>query len=120
MKTSVNYLFGGFLAIALLFSCSDPVEQPVPEEQNKEEVPAIELLAPEDGISADLEQVEGVTFSWTAIENVNSYKILLSLKEDMSGAVEITATKNPYTVSSTNMDAKLQALSIGYEAEKKL
>ena len=121
MKISVNCLFGGLLTIALLFSCSDPVEQPVPEEQNKEEeVPAIELLAPEDGISADLEQVEGVTFSWTAIENVNSYKILLSLKEDMSGAVEITATKNPYTVSSTKMDAKLQALSIGYEAEKKL
>ena len=84
------------------------------------ELPVIELLSPEVESNINMAEVEKIEFSWTNVENVNSYKILLSLNEDMSKAVEIVATKNPYEVKAETMDAKLAALGIKYEAEKNL
>ena len=119
MKRVFYLSIASFAVVAALASCDKPAEPVVPEEP-EEELPLIELLSPEAESSFDMAEVEKLEFSWTNVENVNSYKILLSLKEDMSGAVEIVATKNPYEVKAETIDAKLSALGIRYEAEKVL
>ena len=61
---------------ALVCSCDKPAELVVPQEDEKEELPLIEIISPEDKASFDLQAVETVEFQWTPMENVNSYKIL--------------------------------------------
>jgi len=105
---------------ALICSCDKPAEPGVPQEDEKEELPLIEIISPEDKASFDLQAVETVEFQWTPIENVNSYKILFSLKEDMSDPIELVATKNPMPVKAETLSDKLADLGIKYEQEKTL
>lgn len=105
---------------ALVCSCDKQPEPVTPPEEEKEDLPLIEILSPEADASFDLQAVDTIEFEWTPIENVNSYKIILSLKEDMSNPVEMIATKNPMPVKAETLSDKLAGLGIAYEEEKTL
>lgn len=108
-----RFLFLLFLSLVVL-SC----EKPLPEDDTLKDVlttPVIELTAPADGSSIDLEEVDAVEFEWTTVEGVNSYKILISVSEDMSSAKEISAVNNPMKVKSETIDAVLKGFGLGYE-----
>ena len=76
-------------ALVAFAACEKPYEYPTYEE---EELPAIELIAPAVDAVVDLESVDEVVFEWSKLE-VNSFKLLFSLSEDMSNAKEIAAKR---------------------------
>lgn len=92
-------------------------EKPVPESSQPEPNVKLEigLISPAADAVVNLSEVETVEFEWTALENVNSYKILLSRFEDMSAAREIAAVTDPIKVKSVTLDSHLAALGVGYE-----
>lgn len=110
-------------ALFLLFSCEEKSIEPVGDTDDgkqEEVVPTIGLLSPEEDLSIDLQKVDYVDFSWTDVENANTYKILISLDSDMSKPVEIIATKNPTVLTAETLDAKLGELGIKHEARRTL
>lgn len=103
-----------FMMLSLTAACACEKYVPVPGRE-PEEIKTIELIAPADGAEINLADVESVTFDWKAIDDVNTYKIRMSLSEEMTSPVELSALQTPLTVSEKSLDTKLAALGIDYD-----
>lgn len=98
-------------AMVTMCACEKYVPQPGREE---EVLKTIELIEPKEHAEVDLSDVESVTFDWKPIEGVSTYKISLSLSEDLASPVEISALQTPLVLSEETLDTKLKALGIEY------
>ena len=101
-------------ALVAFAACEKPYEYPTYEE---EELPAIELIAPAADAVVDLESVDEVVFEWSKLE-VNSFKLLFSLSEDMSNAKEIAAPNNPMKIKAKTLSDFLAQFGLAYEESR--
>jgi len=100
------------LTLVAFAACEKPYEYPTYEE---EELPALELLAPAADTTIELDSVDEVVFEWTALENINSFKLLFSQSADMSSAKEFAAPNNPMKVKAKTMDEFIAQFGLAYE-----
>lgn len=106
-----SFILTACFALMAFAACEKPYEYPTYEE---EDLPKIELFAPAADAAVDLESVDEVVFEWTDLE-VNSFKLLFSLSEDMSNAKEIAAPNNPMKIKAKTLSDFLAQFGLGYE-----
>lgn len=113
-NTKMNLFFSLIAAGSLLaISCDKKPETPAVTPDPQPEEPAlIELVSPEYGFEAVLEECPSVSFEWKSVEGVSNYKLSVSLSQDMSGAYTVPALSNPLTFTSGEFDAVLENLGI--------
>jgi sialate O-acetylesterase len=98
----------------LLLSCK---ESSLPEEEQPVKKPVIvdaapiPLALPAGGASYDLAGVQEVRFSWTAVDEVEDYDLLMSLSEDLSAPVIFVASGTSLDIPSVVLNDSLAALS---------
>jgi uncharacterized protein (TIGR02145 family) len=112
MKTKHLFLFAGLLG-AMCWACSD-------NEDPQVLTPTIELTAPADNSSVDLETIASISFAWKSIEGVTAYVLVLSNAQDMSSPQTIALASNPQNISANELDAKAAALGIAEGATAKI
>lgn len=105
-------LFAIAFGALAMFACKEPEpEEPVvPQEP---ELPEITLAAPEDGTVYDLNEMsEVLAFGWNENEEINSYRLQLSLTPDFEVMEILSAKNNPAEVGIAEMDEVLAKLGL--------
>ncbi len=105
-------LFAIAFGALAMFACKEPEPEPpvVPQEP---ELPEITLAAPEDGTVYDLNEMsEVLSFGWNENEEINSYRLQLSLTPDFEVMEILSAKANPTEVGIAEMDELLAKLGL--------
>jgi hypothetical protein len=102
-------------ASAFIVSCSDDDKEPA-------KVPAeMKLDFPAGGATIDMqadEYKEGIELKWLAVENVSSYILEVSNKDDFSNLlVNISGNQTSYAWTMGDIDTRLEELGIAYEEQ---
>jgi len=115
MDTIYKYMLLPLTVLAMLAaSCEKPAPEPEPEPEP--EIQTIELLTPADGSAINLTEAEEVSFTWKKVDGINNYKMLVSIKDDMSNAYSVPALQLPLTFTSKEFDDIAEELGVEEEA----
>jgi hypothetical protein len=119
MKTNLfKLVFVMLIGITVLGSCKKDNKEPEPV------TPEITLSAPADGATFNMaaaENATGITFTWTKDVQVTDYLLKVSAEQTFATTVlSVSGNQNSYLWTSTEIEAKLQELSVDYEQSKTL
>jgi len=113
MRKYLSYLLILFLGLNIS-SCKTEVEFP------KLTTSELTLLVPQNDSVVNLQNRSAVTFAWKNSSIVTTYNLLLSTKSDLSDALVIATTANPYVIRSSQMNSLAKTLGIGTGSTKKI
>ncbi len=112
MKRNFRFFAAALAALAspifVAVACEKaPVVEPEPEP-----LETIVLKAPADGAAIDLLTAGDVSFEWENVQNVNAYKVRLSLSAELASPYDISAVRNPSSFSVKDFDGFAGSLGI--------
>ena len=117
MKARIVVGLSLFLLALIPISCEKEPEPIIPPEKEPE---VIQLESPDDLVEYDLKEMQSVSFKWSAVPNVNAYKIRISRSSSMTSPVDISAIKSPTQIDIKQFDTYLDNLGIEPGSTRKI
>lgn len=106
-----KYLFAIFVCLLALAACKE--SEPEPIVPTDSDWPEIVLTAPDDDVTYDLNRMStALSFGWTEVESINSYRLQFSLEPDFEVLESVSAGNTPMEMGIGELDEVLGLLGL--------